>query len=749
PIDPATADQGRHNLPGEIDIKHVETGPGSGLALPTTLPGEVRFPVFSKTEGLTEITAWIDDEDLTTEVEQRPPDNDAQDPDEPHFEFLAQWFQQLPRITMDPPGGTAGVTSCVPFTLKVRTGRGPVPRINVDVHATGPGDEIGFCTPVSGAETRLPDAEESGHDLPATHTNNEDADTRHTEGATDDAGNFVVGVTSPVGGDTTLVAWVDGEVGKDNDVQDGSESVSSGRAVSAAVSWSASPADTHVSFLNPSPYGASGTTGAGSGTQLPDAGGTTRVLTRVDSPDVVAGVEVLLSSDGKDTFQTLGHAERVGTTDVYSLEWPVALNDGSYALRARVIGTPEVSADINVPVGAGSVASAPNPAFETVRLTHPLAGSFAQFRGASTDIDGIASAGAEGVDLFYTKVPAKDTPRAADWLFCGYAGLDGTGTAPQSLSATCSLQGADQPHQVTGVAAITYDCAIAGCDANPNPPPPPQPPSPLPGVTLSRAPGQKDTGDSVRVLGIEAHPLLAIDPAEAEDFIGACRRVEVALEDQTGQSIPDANIDFHLSGPGGTAFCDPGGASPWRLPDEGDHQMFGEPTEPPSDAYHDELGAHINHIETESLRGGSLVLGITAIEAGDGLLSAWVDRDDDDVQDGDEPSDQMTMHWVTLRGCTIVGTEASDVLDGTPGKDRICGLGGDDVIHGLNGADIIFGGPGNDTLVGGKGRDLLRGGRGVDVLRGGPGYDRCRGGRGPDEISGCGPRTPTHARVAL
>ena len=62
--------------------------------------------------------------------------------------------------------------------------------------------------------------------------------------------------------------------------------------------------------------------------------------------------------------------------------------------------------------------------------------------------------------------------------------------------------------------------------------------------------------------------------------------------------------------------------------------------------------------------------------------------------------------------CTIVGTQAADVLRGTRHRDVICGLGGNDVILGGKGNDVIYGGPGADTLNGGVGNDTLRGGPG-------------------------------------
>ena len=66
--------------------------------------------------------------------------------------------------------------------------------------------------------------------------------------------------------------------------------------------------------------------------------------------------------------------------------------------------------------------------------------------------------------------------------------------------------------------------------------------------------------------------------------------------------------------------------------------------------------------------------------------------------------------------CTIVGTQAADVLRGTSRADVICGLGGNDTILGRGGDDVVYGGPGADTISGGLGRDTLRGGSGNDTF---------------------------------
>ena len=86
--------------------------------------------------------------------------------------------------------------------------------------------------------------------------------------------------------------------------------------------------------------------------------------------------------------------------------------------------------------------------------------------------------------------------------------------------------------------------------------------------------------------------------------------------------------------------------------------------------------------------------------------------------------------------CTIVGTQAADVLRGTAGRDVICGLGGNDRILGGGRADIVYGGPGADFIDGGTGNDILRGGAGNDDLIGRSGNDRLEGGLGADRLDG-------------
>ena len=64
--------------------------------------------------------------------------------------------------------------------------------------------------------------------------------------------------------------------------------------------------------------------------------------------------------------------------------------------------------------------------------------------------------------------------------------------------------------------------------------------------------------------------------------------------------------------------------------------------------------------------------------------------------------------------CTIIGTDANDVLTGSPFGDVLCGFGGNDQLNGGDGGDLLVGGDGDDELIGGAGADCMVGGPGTD-----------------------------------
>jgi Ca2+-binding RTX toxin-like protein len=64
-------------------------------------------------------------------------------------------------------------------------------------------------------------------------------------------------------------------------------------------------------------------------------------------------------------------------------------------------------------------------------------------------------------------------------------------------------------------------------------------------------------------------------------------------------------------------------------------------------------------------------------------------------------------------GIEIVGTGASELLEGTSGNDTISAGGGKDTLEGLGGDDYLDGGWGGDSVNGGAGDDTLVGAQGT------------------------------------
>ncbi|HTU10088.1 MAG TPA: M10 family metallopeptidase C-terminal domain-containing protein [Allosphingosinicella sp.] len=68
-----------------------------------------------------------------------------------------------------------------------------------------------------------------------------------------------------------------------------------------------------------------------------------------------------------------------------------------------------------------------------------------------------------------------------------------------------------------------------------------------------------------------------------------------------------------------------------------------------------------------------------------------------------------------ILGTELLGSAASESVNGTGNADTILGGGGDDQLFGSGGDDTLSGEAGNDRLDGGAGNDVLTGGRGDDV----------------------------------
>lgn len=694
-----------HNVPGGNDIKHIESTNGTGLSGGGTVTfGEWMFHTYSPVVGETQLTAWIDDEPIADDSVKREADDDVQGPDEAADTNFVNWIPSAITVSIDPTGATAQTGTCAKYIVRVRAGTRAIKGANVDVHATGPTNDLDFCDPEDATPRQAPDAG-TGHNAEdegeMAHAGQPPV-AQHTEGVTNDQGNMIIGVTSPEPGDTTLTAWYDaGEEGFDND-ELGTEP-----SGSATTNWIREAADSAISFLNPSPYGSAGTNVG----KKQDVDAAYHLVTRVSALTDIPGVEIFYRS-GSNPLVKIADAARVGQTDTWEAYWNVDVADGSYTLVARIAGT-NVTTEQTVTVrNQGSALDPTVVPFETAEITAPLNGQRASFTNRKVSVRGVASSGAEGVNLFYTKASAISTPASTAWIACGSATLPGA-SAPQEFTIDCTLTGSDQPGLVTGIAAIANNC-------NPN-------------CTASRT---NHSGDAHRVFGSEAAPSLTMEPAETAAGIDECVKFVVSLTDQTGQPISGSNVDVHMTGPGNSGnFCAPedGTGTDRRAPNDGGHVSDGNETD---EGYHDDGSGRIQHTEAETTGNGRLVFGIQSATAGDTQLTVWLDDNDNDAQDQGEQSDVSVMHWETEPTCDITGTGGPDVLEGTDASEKICGFGGDDTIRGGGGNDVIGGGAGNDVMRGNAGNDAIRGGAGKDKAFGGGGEDRVFGGGGADVVAG-------------
>ena len=698
---------GEHEAPTSDDQKHSETAiAGSGLSGPSGIqPGQFRFHVFSPDPGRTKITAWVDERPVKKETALRAADNDKLEDGEPRGRYEAQWLAGPARVRLSPASSTFITGECSQVTVSIRGGRTPVEGANVDVHATGPTNDLDFCVPPGGSDMRAPDqaAHDPEDEQEGTHpgADAESPSTQHTEGETDQTGTFVIGLLSPADGNTTVQAWVDGSKGSDNDARATTEPTGNGN-----YAWASDANEASVTFLNPSGYGE----GAGDNVSTNnDGNGYFHIVTRVDLPDLVNGVEILLSDDGT-SFSKLGNAVEVGNSGVYEYKWvPLNIAEDSYVLRARIEGTERFDdREINI-----------DNSLQTLELSRPALNSTVSFIEQKATVAGTASAEAEGVTFYYTQNAARDPHDEASWTECGRATLEAPGDAPQAFEGECTLAEGDQAGAVTGIAAIADICdPLLGCDDTVSPP-------------------IHESGDAHRAFGLDSTPIVGISPLRGEGSAGTCQRIAIDAEDQAGGPVPNADVDVHIKGPSANVhFCDPEGSFNNRdAPEEGEHTAV-----PGQSDESRHSNSETVHTEGKTGSNGRFVVGILSGKEGTSRLTAWIDQTENDVEDADESSVQTNFRWVGAGRCTKSGTSGRDVLRGTPGKDRLCGLGGNDVLEGLGGNDVLIGGPGRDIVRGQAGNDQAIGRSGDDSLVGGPGDDTVLAGKGQDVLSGKGGR---------
>lgn len=756
-LGPTDLKQGRTVVADGPDAKAIESVDGTNDA------GRWGFQIYSAEPGFSKLRAWVDEEPLASETSDRVPDDDRfTDGEEAAGVSQAQWLEGPLQLDITPRDEFVSIGTCRIYRVEAVAGRAPISGFNIDLHIRIPDPTLKLC---GGGEEILTFAD-SNHPDGHTHAPAPQGATgavaticptgaypcHHLEGTTDEEGQLVFGLTSSIAGRSSVLAWADGEPGQDNDLQ------SSKPAFTLVTEWVDGSLDSSIRLLAPSDDLAA----TGNGLQKVSAD-SFRIVGRVGSPDAVKRVTIEVSRAPSVDRVVVGEATRIGNSNFYEFVWdlnralssyqsgdpsespspspsgspspsvPVGapvkpgVPDGTYTITARVDNTRSDShaLEVNRSLNPPDDTAAP---LESATITSPKNGGVLGFVDGTTKISGVATAGAEGVDIFYTTVGLTEKPV---WNRCGHRLFPGTATGPQAFTdGMCSLVGAGKPAKVTGLAVVPFNCNIPtpGC-ANPSP-------APIGGISGAALPrgnqGALGAGDTIAVIGCEGSPCLVMRPSDWNATIESCVPLSVHVAQQA-QPAKNQRVGLEFRGPSDRIrFCDP---------IELDDAWLGSPEFVEADPF----GPDLHSIAGLTDDSGEFHFGVrsedsnfasifSAVEGASSIVTAWLDDGDLDREEGEQAA-TSAIHWLLPDRCTVVGTDRADELVGTLGHDKICGLGGDDIIYGLEGNDVVLGGDGNDRIFGQEGRDLLFGESGDDSLIGGPGNDGLDGGPGEDRCN--------------
>lgn len=751
----STSKQGVAANPDGPDAVHIESTLGTGLSGPAGVEaGEWRFLIYGGEPGRTQIEVWLDDERIAREVDLRADDDDMPEPGEQSATAVAQWFLTDIQVAITPLEASVPTWGCAEHKVIVQAGGTKLENLNIDLHARGPNNDIAFCSLPGHEPVRAPDGGDHkgpetrdgiGSSHPASHAEcGGTSDTlgivcRHAEGETNTQGELVFGLVSGAAGDSSIEAWVEGDPGARFDVDTRSTVIRN----TAATSWVRGSSDVRIRLISPSTF--TGGTGLAS-TPIP---GPTRVTARVDNPAAVEQVEVLLGSGG--SFELLGYAQQIGLTDTWEFDWDLTdaaggdVSDGTYDLAVRLVGTNQsASRSITINRTPSSLPTTAGKA-ESARITVPSNGAPLAFKEGVATIEGIASPGAEGADIYYSIArPRQGTISTNNIVWqsamCGYVDLLGTGSQEQPFVGNCKLASGHSPTDVVAISVITYDCSLrSGCDADPNP-------KPIAGGQNSRPrqgenAGASEGGEAIRVRGCGGAQCAWFWPETARRATGECHVMWFQVYGADGLPLSDVEVDVEASGPTeNLTFCDPPSSEPQPEP-------VPSPEPSASDLPATPRSAETKRLELRSGADGSVLFGVSSpdssfssiystVESGHTTVKVWPDLDGDNQASAGETVLAGRIHWDLEGRCTLVGTDRDDSLAGTVDDDKICTLDGIDEVIAQEGADMILAGPGNDILVGDEGDDVLFGESGIDEIEGGQGSDEIYGGGGSDRLVG-------------
>lgn len=395
----------------------------------------------------------------------------------------------------------------------------------------------------------------------------------------------------------------------------------------------------------------------------PTANSTTYSLVAwtADAPEGDFFVEFVFEGSGYTL--TLLPERRVGGT--WSQPWwrvPEEMMDGPYLLTARLRRTTgELVAEdrVNVTV-RGSYNGGADPGSAVTGGAHvPPGNGFYDppgFRMGTYEYY-FASAGTQQVRMVYSKTLRGGNPR---WIRCGHAPTEPEDpyAGYRNASVRCALAAGDEPSQVTLLGGIANDT------------PPGAEPDPL------RDGASTVTSPDPYIMRPTA---LWAEWADSDGQPGGCYVIHVDARDQRRAGLWHAPIDLHLSGSSGEVSF---GTVPWtdrlRAPDGGGHLS----SQPARECLQDHrLSSQARHSDGSSVHSeivggagamdglGNATAGVYTSAGPSTRFTTWIDIDEDDVRDANEPSDVIVWHHdrtISLRSSrSVVPSGATVKLSGS------------------------------------------------------------------------------------
>lgn len=428
----------------------------------------------------------------------------------------------------------------------------------------------------------------------------------------------------------------------------GSPSPSGSPTGSPSASPSASPAKP-IEILNPIPQSQfqGEVTEALVSDQATPENATYKFAAWVPTVPPGAVVEFEISTTPPTTIEADG---RIGDTFFAEFAIPQTIGDGPRTLTAILfsgVGGTEIGRDsMRITIQQGSPNPLPSDAAATADLQAPGETGVLGFyqppgKAWRTVVSAVTSTDATFVEFLYTLTPPGREP---EWKSCGFGTVDG-----QLARTVCVLGDKEDGTKVTAIGAVanTTDSEVGaefGADSEFN-----------------------ESSDAQRVLPfVQVPSTVSMTPDRQQvaqnsngTFPCAPEVTVVKVLDQIGNPVPGANVDVHAVGPNDNIGFSLNTSNSTRrtstlqAPDKGPHQKetgfnCQSSSTPGMQGEHNIAGGddqkHIESVAGTNID-GIFNFNIHSFSAGTTQLTSWVDLNDDDINEVEEPADGAAIGW--------------------------------------------------------------------------------------------------------